>query len=70
MLERLKNISLNIKKKNELAGHMDFTFEFSHSYTFSKFASYRLLLPFSFPLFFPFPYLFFSKLARTSILGL
>jgi hypothetical protein len=64
---KIKKKSLNIEKKNELAGYMDFTLEFLHSYTFSKVASYMYLLHFSFPSFFPLHFLFFSKLARTSI---
>ena len=48
-------------KKHEWENHMNCTLEFSHGYTFSKFAGNKLLLPFSFPSFFSFHFLFFPN---------
>jgi len=62
-------MSSNIEKKHEWAGHMDSTIGFSQDYTSFKLVGYILLLPFSFPSFFPFPFLFFSKLALAFVLG-
>jgi hypothetical protein len=48
---------------------MDTSLEFSQDYTFSKLAGYRLLLPFSFPFSFLFPFYYLQSLPDLFVLG-